>query len=154
MLEVKINTSPVYQLLDRLRQMKGAKLGLAVAALHLKGKMAKYPAHTPRPQAPYWSAKQRRGFFALLKKGEIEVPYRRGMSSKSQKLGQSWTNEARNGGLTQVIGTAVHYAPRVQSAAKQTQYHKVTGWKTEKQVIEEEANNVNRIVNQYVQKDL
>lgn len=154
MLEVKIEASAASQMLDRLRQLRNTKLGLAVAALHLKGKMASYPSHTPRPQAQYWSDKQRRGFFYHLKQGNIDVPYKRGMSRKSKKLGQSWTNEARNNGLTQVIGTAVSYAPLVQSAAKQTQYHKVTGWKTEKQVIADEAANVNKIVNQYIQRDM
>jgi hypothetical protein len=77
--------------------------------------------------------KMRRGFFAKLKSGEIEVPYRRGQSPGSEKLGQSWTVRRENMGFRAIIGTNVSYAQLVQDSAKQTSYHRGTGWITTKQ---------------------
>lgn len=133
---------------------RGLKLGLAAGALLIKSEFAKYPQHKPRPQAPYWKAKQRRGFFAKLKAGDIQVPWVRGQNKDSQKLGQSWTTEARNGGLTQVVGTAAKYAQLVQSHAKQSRYHKVTGWQTDKMVMAAQGQKVLNVVTFYVQKDI
>lgn len=133
---------------------RGLKLGLAAAALDIKAEFAKYPQHKPRAQAPYWTPKQRRGFFAKLRAGEIEVPYVRGQNKQSQKLGQSWTTEARNGGLTQIVGTAAKYAKLVQSAAKQSRYHKVTGWQTDKQVMAAQGQKAIKTITFYIQKDI
>lgn len=140
--------------LTRNMNVPGLKLGLATAALELKGAFMIAPAVSRRPQAPYWTAKQRRGFFAKLAAGEIEVPYIRGQSKKSEKLMQSWTTESRNNGLTQVIGTAVSYARLVQSAEKQTQYHRKGGWKTEKQILADGQEKAIKTITYYTTKDL
>lgn len=153
-MQIKIESEALKAALKRKMGVKGLKLGLAAAALEVAGKFKQVPPESHRPQSQYWSAKQRRGFFYHLNKGDIEVPYRRGMSRKSQKLSQSWTTEARNDGLVQVIGTAVSYAPRVQMAGKQAQYHKVTGWKTEDTIAKEQEPRVQRTVEYYIEKDL
>ncbi|MCA0455654.1 MAG: hypothetical protein LCI00_16885 [Chloroflexi bacterium] len=151
---MKLDDDGLKAALKNAMNARGLKLGLAAAALDIKAEFTKYPQHKPRPQAPYWTPKQRRGFWAKLNKGEIEVPYVRGSSKNSQKLGQSWTTEARNSGLTQVIGTAVGYARLVQSAAKQTRYHKKTGWRTEKQIMQAEAPKAIKTITFYIQRDI
>jgi hypothetical protein len=136
------------QLLEKLRQLESLapiKAGMKAAAVHVKGKVAKYPKVSRRPQA-FVSAKQRRGFFARLRAGQIEVPYRRGTSPMTERLGQSWTIEERDDGLTQVIGTNVSYARLVQDEKKQTAYHAGTGWRTAQAVLEQEGREVVRRV--------
>lgn len=155
-LKLDVDMGNVPGLFARMKKMSEVKQGLEAGAIHLKGKMAQYPAQ--RKGKAIWSSdpakrkRQQRGFFAKLNAGEITVPYRRGMSSGSKKLGQSWTNRASNGGLTQTIGTAVSYAPLVQAAAKQTQYHKITGWQTEQQVLKRESEHVKIVFNSYVRQ--
>jgi hypothetical protein len=78
--------------------------------------------------------RMRAGFFYHLKHGDIEVPYRRGQSPRSEKLGQSWTTQTENQGFRAIIGTGVSYARMVQDSARQTSYHRQTGWITTNQV--------------------
>lgn len=115
------------QALARAGRSTGFKAGLAAAAVELAGEMKRYPPVRRGPQ-PFKTRKQQRAFFAMLKSGEIDVPYRRGMSRNSKKLGQSWTTQASNQGFTQTVGTAVSYAKWVVGTS-QSGYHKQTGWK-------------------------
>lgn len=155
---IDVDMGKVPTLMTRLKKQQGLKTGLAVGATYLKGKLATYP--TRRYGKAVWSSdpakryRQIRGFFAKLKAGEIDVPYRRGQSPGSQRLGQRWTTEARNNGFTQVVGNNASYAPLVQAAKKQTQYHKQTGWITDEKVVKQEGARVVEIVGSYVQKDL
>jgi len=139
--------------ITRLSQLAGVKAALRVAALHIKGKVARYPAASHRPQ-PFVSDKQRRGFFYHLKHGDIEVPYRRGTSPGSETLGRRWTTEARNSGLTQVIGNNASYAQLVQGPERQTAYHAATGWQTTAQVAEQEAPVVIEYVRAAIENEL
>jgi hypothetical protein len=155
-LKMEVEMGAVQGLFARMKKMQEVKQGLAAGAIHLKGKMAQYPAQ--RRGKAIWSSdpskrrNQLRGFFAKLRAGEIQVPYRRGMAVGSQRLGQSWTSKAENGGMTQVIGTAVKYAPLVQAAKKQTEYHRLTGWQTEEQVMKKEGQHVKIVFNSYVRQ--
>ena len=94
-------------------------------ALHLKGKLAVVPPVSRRPQSHLWSPKQRRGFFAALRSGKIEVPYIRGSSPSSQNLPQRWRVTVR--AQSAEISNNARYAGLVQGE-KQTGYHRVTGW--------------------------
>lgn len=137
-------------LLDRittLAQLKGIGKYVKAAAIHVKGKIAHYPAqrHGPNPGLYGSSARaerMRRGFFARLRSGEIEVPYRRGASPGSESLGRKWTIAQSNAGLTATVGNNVSYGPLVQSDKRQTAYHAATGWKTVEQVRFEERTTV------------
>jgi hypothetical protein len=80
--------------------------------------------------------RMRAGFFAKLKSGEIEVPYRRGASPGSEKLGARWAISTQNQGWRAVIGNNASYAKLVQDSAKQTGYHRGTGWITTNQVVQ------------------
>lgn len=146
---VTINMGSFPTQIAQFRRMDGLRTGLQVAALHLQGILATYPAESHRPQ-PFVTDKQRKAFFAMLAAGEIEVPYRRGMSPGSQKLGQSWTT--RLDGLTATVGTAVGYGPIVQGVP-QHQYHRVTGWRNIKDVADSEGDTAKNIVMDYVRQD-
>ena len=121
--------------LTSLEQMNRVKGAVKAAAIQLQGKIKEYPSasHRPNPLIRL-DPKVRRGFFYHLKHGDIEVPYRRGQSPSSEKLGQSWTVRTENGGWRGVVGTNVSYARLVQDSKKQSSYHRGTGWITTNQV--------------------
>lgn len=122
--------------LQSLEDMKRVKAGVVNAAETLRDKVKEYPPQSSRPNPMLKvNDKMRRGFFAKLKAGEIEVPYRRGQSPGSKKLGQSWNIERKNYGFKAIIGTKVSYARLVQDSAQQTSYHMQTGWITTKQAV-------------------
>ena len=137
------------KIMQKIGSLQPVKVGLRSGAIHVKGKIAKYPPVSRRPQ-PFVSDLQRRGFFAKLKSGQIQVPYRRGISPNSERLGGSWTVEERGGGLQQVVGSDTSYGPLVQDRSKQTRYHRDTGWKTTEDVSKRESKEVSRIVKEIV----
>ena len=138
---------------ERVGNLDIVKAGLKEAGIHVKGKIAQYPPRTYVPQ-PFKSAKQRAWFFAALKSGEIEVPYRRGQSPGSEDLGQKWTVKEKKGGLQIVVGNNVSYGPYVQGSDEQASFMKARGWKTTDQIAEQETSNVNKIVAKAVERAL
>ena len=151
---IKIEGLPSLQKIMRdVGSLRPVVVGMKAGAIHLKGKIAKPPPVSRRPQ-PFVSDKQRRGFFYKLRKGDIEVPYRRGISPGSERLGQRWTVQAKDGGLTQVVGSNASYGELVQARRMQTFYHKVTGWKTIEDVTEQEKNTVARGVKHEIDRAL
>lgn len=136
-----------------IESMKKVTGEIEASALYLQGKIQDAPKHIPRKNKYLYgksekAAKMRRGFFARLNSGEIQVPYKRGSSPKSEKLEQSWTIKIEKQGFRAVIGTGVKYRNLVQNETKQTWYHKETGWPTAQGVITKESNFViGRITN-------
>lgn len=120
------------------------KLGRLVAFTNLRpamteslnkvwGDLAKYP-HRPTSGtfAGFKSEKQRRWFFAALREGLIEVPYRR-----TGTLGRSWTMriDSTMDGIEGRIGTNIVYAPWVQDRDRQAAIHQGR-WQTAQDVLE------------------
>ena len=134
---------------------KGARVGLKAAALHVQGELknTKPPASRAHRPQPFKTNKQRRGFFAKLRSGQIQVPYRRRMSPGSQDITHSWTQKAEQRGLRQVVGTNVSYASYVQGP-HQTSYHRKTGWKTAAQILEAERSLVERNIMQSIEREM
>ena len=125
--------------LDNIQSMRKVKASIRQATIFLRGKVADYPnVRRFKNWRLYGNSAQaqrmRAGFFYHLKNGDIEVPYRRGSSPKSEKLGQSWTTRTANAGWTGIVGTNVSYAELVQSSEKQYSAHRQTGWVTTRQV--------------------
>src|SRR3990172_8294245 len=75
--------------LKRFINLQAYRHGMTAAAEHVKGQIQTYPRVRRGPQ-PFKTDKQRRGFFAKLKAGVIDVPYRRGISPGSQRLDTKW----------------------------------------------------------------
>lgn len=115
------------------RAIVGIRLGVAQK---VRAAIAVYP---PPPKYPLrWaSRKQRFWFKKAVEEGRIQVPYVRQFAPTSQRLGPSWV-VAEDG---RVVGTRVTYAPYVQSAERQQPFHADTGWKTDKQAVEEVASS-------------
>ena len=141
--------------LEKLKDLKSIVPALTEAAVHVKGKISRYPpdANAHRPQ-PFKTAKSRAFFFWALSKGMIEVPYRRGQSPGSQDHLQSWAIKGMMGGLKQVIGSDTSYGPLLQDPNQQTDYHKKTGWKDTDTVVDEEEETVLKFLKQSVDKIL
>ncbi len=97
-------------------------------------RISPYPAQSHRPQ-PFVSDKQRRGFFARLRAGQIQVPYQRG-GAGSETLGQRW-NVYPAGTTGARLENNASYADLVHGAQTQTAYHAGTGWKTDEGVADE-----------------
>jgi len=101
---------------------------LFAIALEAQGRIAPYPAASHKPQA-FKTAKQRRGFFAKLRSGQISVPYRR-----SGQLGSKWI--ADGGGAQIRLRNTAGYAGLVHSEKGQASYHRGT-WKTDEKIADE-----------------
>jgi len=95
--------------------------------LNTKGLRA-YPPDKPRaPQSQYWSDNQRRHFFWLLRTGQIEVPYRRGLSRRSETYGkQFYIDRDVNNWITR-IGNRASYA-KYLGGLEQSKYMENRGW--------------------------
>ncbi len=147
--------SRVVRILNPAEWHRAVSSGIMAAALEVKGAAAEYPpdelAHRPQP---FVSDRQRRYFFAALRRGEIEVPYRRGFSPGSESLGRRWTIKTTDRGLTGVIGNNASYARYVQGAGFQTAYHAETGWKTDEQVAREKRERALQIVDMALSRAL
>lgn len=123
--------------ISSIQDLRKTKNAIGEAATYLMGKVKEQPPVSRRPNPLIkLDPRVRRGFFYHLKKGDIEVPYRRGRSPGSKKLSQSWNIRTNNLGLRATIGTSVSYARLVQDSANQTSYHRGTGWITTKQVAQ------------------
>ncbi len=143
--------------IKNLSQLRAAQGALKAAGLHIKGLVAVYPPrrHLTRYQVygrTWESAKQRRAFFWLLRKGKIEVPYRRGESPGSQTFGRRWTISTANSGMTVIVGNNTNYGPLLMDREQQTRYAKVVGWDTVQGVIEEEGPTVSRFLMQVIER--
>lgn len=97
-------------------------------SLEVQGRIAPYPPARPRRQ-PFKSARQRRGFFAKLRSGKIQVPYRR-----TGQLGQKWVPDKSQGQIR--LRNTRGGAKYVHSAKEQARYH-AGNWKTDAGVAEQ-----------------
>lgn len=125
---------------DLERLLSGEQLATAMrattmaAAAEGQDRIAPYPG-VRRRKVTFLSDKQRRAFFARLRNGEIEVPYRRGTSPGSETLGRRWHIRA-SGQIGHVLTNDASYAPLVHGKDDQATYHK-GNWKTDEGLADE-----------------
>lgn len=148
---IKIDFGKVPMVMNKIRQKRLANRAGRAMMVHLRSKIAPYPPVSRRPQAGQWSDAERRAFFAKLKAGEIEVPYRRGLSPGSESLGKRW--QIKSSGSNHSLSNNSSYASLVQGR-KQIPYHKGTGWKTTETVLNDEQRQLATILGQEIGKEL
>lgn len=124
--------------LEDLRPLRGA---VQAMALYMKGKVAIYPPyqHIPRKQVygfSFFSAKQRKWFFAAVAEGRITVGKSSRGGKTSQGFGRRWTITPLNNGLTAVIGNNTGYGEFLMGS-KRTKRSAAGGWRTVAEVVEE-----------------
>ena len=112
-------------------------------------------ADYPEPPGPgsfkgFVSDKQRRWFFAALRRGEITVPYVR-----TGTLGRRWTTRVRGSadGVEGTVGNNTEYAPFVQGKSQQAQIHQGR-WETIEQVLEDNEQVIVADFNRAIEKAL
>lgn len=118
------------------------------AAKFLQGKLQKYPPQTyvSRKQAygkTWFSDRQRRWFFAALRAGEIDVPYRR-----TRHLRNAW--EIMSVGNDVVLVNDMEYAPYVHQQATQSRMLRLRDWPTVEGVGHQWGKEAGRIATQVI----
>ncbi len=101
----------------------------------VRSRIAVYPGAVKYP-IEWASEKQRRWYFATHKDA---LPYVRGVTQGSQRLGTKWAVDMESLRLGVIVGTEVTYAPYVQNAERQQPFHRNSGWRTDREVAEEVA---------------
>jgi len=139
------------KLTKKIKNIEGLKpviAALRAGATHIKGKIAKYPPATSAnsPSQRRW---YERGYGPRWRRIDGSL----GGRKTSETLGRKWTIGERDGGLTWIVGNNVTYGPFVQGD-KQAAFHRERGWKTTDQVAEEEADTVNKFVQEHIEKAL
>lgn len=139
------------QLMKRMPHVQKSFInGQMEAGFHFVSKINKYP---PRRHGPaiFQSIDEMKSFFAQLREGKIDVPYVRGISPGSERLGQKW--KVRKQFNRVMIRNDASYAAKVQGRA-QHPYHKKTGWLTVTRVLRTETATMVRIIARRVYGDL
>lgn len=115
---------------DDISKLHRTKQAIKAGGESFERYMKEYPTHVSRPNPLIkLDPRVRRGFFWHLKNDpDFKVPYRR-----TTKLQDSWNTKVENKGFRAVVGTNVSYARLVQDSAKQSSYHRHTGWITTRQ---------------------
>lgn len=130
-----IIVSGLREALAMLDDLKPAALVPVVAvavAAEAQNRLAVYPPAARKAQ-PFKSDKSRRFFFAALRAGAIEVPYRRG-GRNSQTLGRKWVIQPDGDGAT--LTNTAGYSDLVQGKQTQAGYHKGV-WQTDSDVADQ-----------------
>lgn len=118
---------------DRLAAGVALRDTMETAVEMVRTQIAVYPAPPSGYRMVWKSEKQRRWFFAALREGRIQVPYRR-----TGTLGRRWTTNITGSGSAEIrgeIGNATEYGPWVQAAESQAAIHQGR-WRTDVQVAE------------------
>jgi hypothetical protein len=143
MSEIRVDISEVLEKLD-MRVMKDVVAdALGGAADIIRADIKTYPGRQSSGPQQWKSDRQRRWFFAALRRGEIQVPYRR-----QGTLGRSWTREIDRSKPAAIIGTHVKYAPYVQDANRQAPMHARNAWTTAQDVVQKKSRAVVRFLEQ------
>ncbi len=150
-MQTNIRVEGLDKLLKKLGKMgpQVYKPALAEAGAHIKSVMASYPAQMTGRKQPPKTLRQRLFLIYAIREGLISVPYRR-----TGGLGRRWTVEFRDNGLTAVVGNNAPQVRLMHAAGEQSRFHAAGGWKTDKQVVHDEARAVQEILARHVHEAL
>ncbi len=148
---IHVDMGKTPQLMKRIPETKKSYIrGQMEAGFHFVSKINVYPPERHGP-AMFQSHDEMKAFFAQLREGKIDVPYVRGISPSSERLGQKW--QVRKSANRVSIQNKASYASKVQGKM-QHPYHKKTGWKTVETVLRAEIVTMVRIISRRVYADL
>lgn len=132
----------------------GTRAGLEAAGLVVKGQAQIYPkVRVRKVDTSKWTVKQRRFFFAALRDGRIEVPYRRGLSPTSERLKQRWTSKVDASGKSVTVGNNASYAKVMYEKDSQAWYHK-GNWPTTEDIAKKSASGAQKALLRGIQLEL
>lgn len=141
-----VQESGINEGLAMLRRIEPAiDASLLAIGEEARDRVAPYPQASHKKQA-FKTLKQRRGFFARLKSGQIKVPYPRSGDTLAR-----WSQPVRTGKNVVLRNTSPH-AKWTHGAKTQTKYH-AGNWQTDQDVAEQIVGDgtAARIVEQAVQ---
>ncbi len=107
---------------DEIRAIR--RLALRAAVQIAVSAANRYPGPVKRP-IRWASARQRRAYYAAMRRAGDAPPYRRGRSRLSQNMAQAW--QFAIGETRATIRNKARYAVYVIGRAQQP-FHKATGW--------------------------
>ena len=141
--------APLIRKLDTLQKLEKIKPALRASAVHVKGKISKYPrsseANVPNQRRWY-----ERGYGSRWMRRDGSI----GGKKTSETLGKRWAVREERGGMTQIIGNNASYAVFVQDKDEQAAFHALRGWSTAQQVAQDETPVVIRFVQDEIDKIL
>lgn len=152
--EIDIRVEGLDRVLKKLGRLGPAVYRPAIAegAAHIKSVIAVYPPRQLGRKQPPKTLRQRLFLIWAFATGVLDFPYRRGRSPGSEALGRRWTIQFRDNGKTAVVGNNASYARYMHDPADQSYFHKEGGWKTSRQVADEEAREVYEIMIKHIQQ--
>ena len=107
---------------------------MKASVIELESWIKVYPRRQSTKPNPgqFVSERQRRYVMAMIRRGDIRIPYVR-----TGKLGQEWTHdvETRSNGVVGTVGNKKKYAPYVQNVTLQARMHQ-GNWRTDAQAIQ------------------
>jgi phage gpG-like protein len=137
--------------LDDLSKLKAVHAGIKAAAVHVKGKIAKYPPKTAanRPSGPgsHWYERGKGSMYWRIR-DNAKVSY----GKKSEDLASGWAIKYNKSKFEAVVGNNVSYAVFVQGPKKgpkgkrQSKHMARIGWKSVDTVSKEETKRVQEYV--------
>lgn len=135
MATVKLDIKGDRELMRKMAQLDGGMnrvMGTIAEGVgrEVENELKRYPGPPSYP-IQWASERQRRWYFAQVRAGAIDVPYRR---RKSGGLAGHWHVQRR--GPQAVVGNPMDYAAYVQSKKAQQPMHKATGWTTDDEAAE------------------
>ena len=95
----------------------------------------------------FFTEKQRRWFFASLKDGSLEIPYRR-----TQTLANGWKQVGS--GESSIIANETPYAALVMGAGEQSRHAVAIGWKDVNTIVDERMGRIDRIAEAAAEKGM
>lgn len=136
------NKAEVFARLDALVNPMTFRAGMRLSSEAVIKQAQIYPAPSRKPY-PFVSEKQRRYVIMAIRKGIIQVPYRRRQSSG---LGGAWSFRLANAGsrVESIITNATPYGHWVMHPTVQARYHQGT-WPTTDDVAQEALPRVTEI---------
>jgi len=137
--------------LGRLESVQLLRLPMHAATKLIYAEAIKYPGQTKKP-FKFVSDKQRRYVIMAIRKGIIQVPYRR---RKSSGLAGSWVERVEDHGdsLVGIVGSSISYGPFVMSPDNQAQYHQ-GNWQTTDDIVNTVANPISKLFQKTIDKAL
>jgi hypothetical protein len=133
--------------------------GIYASGLHIKGKIARYPASTAANSPKSFQSKGNNNWYVRGWGGKWAIKGGGWHGRRSSEgLGRKWTVTFRNSGLTVVVGNNVSYGPYVQGSIEdnpgQARALGRIGWQTTDDVAQQEKLTVERFIKSEIDKAL
>jgi hypothetical protein len=145
MIDVSVTVNGLEPLLRKLNSLEAVyRPAVAESATHIKRVIATYPQQKVGRKQPPVSRKQRIFLIMSIREGRISVPHRR-----TGGLGRMWDILFRDSGKTAIVENKTPGAEFVQGSA-QSAFHRQGGWKTDRQVANQEASTVKAIFSRHI----